>query len=428
MAELDFEPFSCEAFPGAEFFFTGTRDLLTLNSHEPASERTLPLLSLERRGYIVRHKLPGDYTIIPPADGNCLPLEGQAHQVPRPPQREAAAPRLRAPGIAPAARPEPPRTHDLSFSRAHVRLQQRNGHFGEGPTIVLEANTAHGWLRLAVLDPESGRLTRLYQEPHLIPELRARGFCVSRDGAIAVSNPTRNRRERAEPPADLDPIAPPPDAVPEGPLPDRILAAQERLREISAFFRDNAPLFDATRAMATRYRLPKGVSNGDDWPQYWERCARELDAIRQVAIDDANAPPNPWRHTHYRWKQRIAHWEFIEMLDGDDVPRTVPAHTMHLPPGVNGVGDGDPATCNVRDGWHRNVWFNPETGDFLGDGVRPEVGAQVPIPVPAEQGGANHPNLAGMLQDFAILEINEEDENDPEPDLEAELDNDPDEE
>lgn len=190
MAELDFEPFATEAFPGLEFYLTGDRDHLTLNSIETSSERHLTLLSLARQGYIRRYGLPGDFTPIPPRDGGLIPLEGQPG---------LAAPRDGGPAriaVRPMRIPDPPHVRDphpapawpevrFAPNRDNTPVRLRRGDEG----IYLETYVGFGWRKLFHLQDETGRIFRWRQTTNQKRYLRHAGFCMSRDAAIAISNP-----------------------------------------------------------------------------------------------------------------------------------------------------------------------------------------------------------------------------------------------
>lgn len=186
MAELDFEPFSGEAFPGLEFYLSGDRDLITLNLIETATERHLPLISVARQGYIHRHSLPGDFTPIPPRDGGRIPLEGHSATPSRAPRATLAEP------------PRPARTREVTYHE--VRLgprgtQMRLRSDNDDNTVQLQAYAGFGWKTLATINGETGRLYRWCLGANTVRTLREAGFCMSRDGGIAVENPQRRRTQ-----------------------------------------------------------------------------------------------------------------------------------------------------------------------------------------------------------------------------------------
>lgn len=393
MAELDFEPFDCEAFPGLEFFLSGDRDMLTLNAFESANERRLPLLSLERRGYVVRHTVPSDFAPIPPADAGRLPLEGQAHQVPRPPRREEGrVDRARFP--MPAARAEPPRTPDLPFANTHLRLRQHDGPFG-GPSVYLEARVHGDWSVIGRFDQDNGRFTRMYHDAWAIPALRQAGFCISRDGALAVANPTP--RQRAHPLPEPPPQEPEPrPPIADLPFADQVLAFQERIEDLGRFLRDNRPLHEKIRKHFQRAQLPNGFAGPDNWTGFFERTSREHDALRGYLANAPGQPERAWIKLHYRWRERPQFWELRGAhpdFAGEDIPRGMRPNERTLPNPLQNMIDGDDTRRDrYPEGWNRYVWVNTETCEIYPNAGQPPnlaiAAAREPAPGPnAEQGG-----------------------------------------
>ena len=68
------DPIESEAFPGLLFGLTTNRDQITIIAADPAQKAQHKLLSLDRRGYIVRHPINATFTAIPPRDSGLLPI------------------------------------------------------------------------------------------------------------------------------------------------------------------------------------------------------------------------------------------------------------------------------------------------------------------------------------------------------------------
>lgn len=396
MAELDFDPFDCEAFPGLEFFFSGTRDMLTLNAFESAHDRKVPLLSLERRGYVVRHRVPGDFTPLPPADEGRIPLEGQPNQVPRP-NRDAEPDRaLRAPRFAPPAfppRPKPPRTPDIPFAQTHLRLRRGNDPFldpGDQQSIFLQAFVRNEWVAIAILNPNTGRLTRVYHDRYQFNAFRAAGFCISRDGGIAVANPTERERRHALPAEDLeaDPV-PDLDIPAEGPFADRILAFRDRLAQFGAFLDANRGLHTEIQRALRPTQIEDRFGGPGNWDGFFEGITDAYDRLRTHLVTEAEHPQPVWVHLHYRWHNPTALWILISALNLPQCPDNAPQNTADLPFPAN---EGRPfgATRGLPDGWNRHVWFNCGTGE-----IYPETHDRRPPQLPQQQILAPHQDGGG---------------------------------
>lgn len=240
--EIDFEPFETQAFPGVEFFFSGDRDNLTVNAYEPAHARRTPILSVARQGYLIRHPLPGAFTPLTPDEAGLLPINDAA------PRRPSAVPRRESRPVPPA-----PRDHITPTIPLPNGVQSRL--INRDHCAALQVFIGGLWRDILRFPDDSGRLTRVYHFGSQIDQMRRFGFTMSRDGAIAIINPTPRARNQSPPEHDLE-AQPPIHRIPDDlPFEDRILAVHERFREMRDFIHDNASLLEAIRTTQRRQNI-----------------------------------------------------------------------------------------------------------------------------------------------------------------------------
>ncbi len=387
MAELDFEPFSAEAFPGLEFYLSGTRDNLTLSAIETSGERHVGLLSLARQGYIVRHQIPGDFAAIPPRDDGRLPLEGQPGLARQRPAEDAPAPRgmrIPMPGrLAPAPAPQIiQHFHETPFAdRAQMRLRPMpdplRGDGGGNPDIALEIYTQYNWRRILTINSADGRIRRwMYGNRNTIIDLRAAGLCMSRDGGVAVYNPTAPRNGRPAPQdADEDAI-PPTDLIdPALPPADQVFAFRERMAAFKRFLEAN---------VAFPHRVP-GLNIAEN-AEGVGRIMERLTAARERLLANPNA--DQWRDITYIWREGRARWEYYRGDDAENPNPMIPRYMDRLPRPLDeearhDTNDHERADRRVANGWNRHAWVNIQTGEYRAFATNPPDDRAAPQP----QGG-----------------------------------------
>ena len=158
MPELDFDPYSCEAFPSLEFSLSGDRDQLHLTAHEQSGRET-HLLSIARQGYLIRHQIPGDFAPLPPRDGNRIPLHSDS-----------------APTRAPTPRP----TTDASLVQpaTGLRYALRLSPFSDAMILHLVYDPNNHIPLLDILSDGSFALAQL--SPRNISRAESRGLQIDR--------------------------------------------------------------------------------------------------------------------------------------------------------------------------------------------------------------------------------------------------------